>query len=580
MTTRNLVPRSANEGQLGTDLKPWQEVNVNKVYASNNVLVFNNVAEMKASNKVKTGYTIKTLGFYTAGDGGGADYVVTDNIGEEADEASIIALQQGLYAKLIIGSILNIQQLGAKCNSTDDDSECFVIADTIAKKRRVKHGEIGTRFVIELPNKRIKITKTVTIDPTYYGIKGLGAVIYADIEDGQVAVNIERSEELPWSNNAVPIEGFSIMGDYNNYKTNNTTGIRIACGGVVYKNICAMRFTTNIHLAENTYITAFYNVFASVGKLGLFSEMAANAGERIDFFNCLFSYNEENNIKITMEGTHNFYGCSINNATESISLGNKRVHANFYGCWFEENVTVATISADSWDNKILLDGCYILDLSNKENNYLFNSDGELNSITLNNNNFNIKERKVLCDGNASIVTRNNNFYMDKDALKEYVEDEKGIILPQFINAGIGNVINYEGSEVKKEPQWLMVPTGKGTLTLNPLKITYNTASSPNFFWIFGEWGDNNTVTLDLKITTNVNGSMHIKTANGYGIGGTYYNKKYDNYWWAKDITDNTVEYTLKKKRKGNYSFWCFEVCFPQGLNVSTVTFNKILINMF
>ncbi len=122
MTTRNLVPRSANEGQLGTDLKPWQEVNVNKVYASNNVLVFNNVAEMKASNKVKTGYTIKTLGFYTAGDGGGADYVVTDNIGEEADEASIIALQQGLYAKLLIQDYVNVKWFGAKLDGVTDDS--------------------------------------------------------------------------------------------------------------------------------------------------------------------------------------------------------------------------------------------------------------------------------------------------------------------------------------------------------------------------------------------------------------------------------------------------------------------------
>lgn len=128
MTTRNLVPRSANEGQLGTDLKPWQEVNVNKVYASNNVLVFNNVAEMKASNKVKAGYTLKTLGFYTAGDGGGADYVVTDNIGEdETDEASIIVLQKGLYAKLLIPkqNYVNVLVFGATFDGVTDDTEAI-----------------------------------------------------------------------------------------------------------------------------------------------------------------------------------------------------------------------------------------------------------------------------------------------------------------------------------------------------------------------------------------------------------------------------------------------------------------------
>lgn len=124
MTTRNLVPRSANEGQLGTDSKPWQEVNVNKVYASNNVLVFNSVAEMKSSNKVKAGYTLKTLGFYIAGDGGGADYLITDNIGEdEADEASIITLQKRLYAYLIIQDVLNVKQMGAYGDGEHDDTD-------------------------------------------------------------------------------------------------------------------------------------------------------------------------------------------------------------------------------------------------------------------------------------------------------------------------------------------------------------------------------------------------------------------------------------------------------------------------
>lgn len=154
MTTRNLVPRSANEGQLGTDLKPWQEVNANKVYASNNVLVFNSVAEMKASNKVKTGYTLRTLGFYEPNDGGGADYVVTDNIGEdEADEASIITLQNDLYAKLLIKDFINVKQWGVYGDGVNDDTRA--IQNCIDK---------NAKTIIYFPNGTYGISASLIVD--------------------------------------------------------------------------------------------------------------------------------------------------------------------------------------------------------------------------------------------------------------------------------------------------------------------------------------------------------------------------------------------------------------------------------
>ena len=99
MATRNLVPRATGEGNIGTDAKIWSELNVNKAYASNNIIIFTNVADMKASNKVKVGYTLKTLGYYSPNDGGGAEYIVVNDIGDEQpDDGSIIALQKKLYA--------------------------------------------------------------------------------------------------------------------------------------------------------------------------------------------------------------------------------------------------------------------------------------------------------------------------------------------------------------------------------------------------------------------------------------------------------------------------------------------------
>ena len=131
MTTRNNVPREDNEGEVGVDYKRWSEVNAVKVHASNNIILFSNVAEMKATNpnKIRVGYKLRTLGFYIAGDGGGADYLIIDNIGEdEADEASIIILQRGLYAKLLLKNSMDIKQFGAVGDAVKDNTDIFNIA--------------------------------------------------------------------------------------------------------------------------------------------------------------------------------------------------------------------------------------------------------------------------------------------------------------------------------------------------------------------------------------------------------------------------------------------------------------------
>lgn len=116
-----------------------------------NIRTFNSVEEMKASNTLKAGALAKTLGFYIAGDGGGADYVITNDIGkDETDEASIIALQNELYAKLIIKDYINVKQMGAKGDGEIDDTEAIQ-----------KSFNIGSAFV---PSGTFIVTKQLTIN--------------------------------------------------------------------------------------------------------------------------------------------------------------------------------------------------------------------------------------------------------------------------------------------------------------------------------------------------------------------------------------------------------------------------------
>lgn len=133
---------SANNAADNAQQSAEDALNASEVAISNaqsiNIRTFNSIEEMKASDTLKAGALAKTLGFYTAGDGGGADYLITDNIGEdEADEASIIVLQKGLYAKFSLGSSVNVLQFGAKCDGTGDSYNAIQKAISFVEKTRL-----------------------------------------------------------------------------------------------------------------------------------------------------------------------------------------------------------------------------------------------------------------------------------------------------------------------------------------------------------------------------------------------------------------------------------------------------------
>ena len=92
-----------------------------------NIRTFNSVEEMKASNTLKAGALAKTLGFYTAGDGGGAEYTVVTNVLEDLtpDDGSVIQLQNNLYAKLLMNDDVNVHQFGAKGDAETDDTDAI-----------------------------------------------------------------------------------------------------------------------------------------------------------------------------------------------------------------------------------------------------------------------------------------------------------------------------------------------------------------------------------------------------------------------------------------------------------------------
>lgn len=286
MATRNIVPRNNGEGKLGTDEKYWLEVNANNVYANNNIVVFNNVEEMKSSNKVKIGYTLRTLGFYTAGDGGGADYLATNDIGEdEADEASIITLQKGLYAKLLIQTHINAKWFGIKGDGITDDSTNINKITNFLLKNITKYDVYGNTYSVIFPKGTYKINSTIKLLYSCTNWYFEGAIINATEITGDAVLIINTSGiqgELNYS-----INGLRLVGNKD-----NTNGIQFGednnndMHAIIFKNVSIRQCKTSLNFnKKNNYIITFYDTALDLCGTCLNFSSGDNSGERITFIN-------------------------------------------------------------------------------------------------------------------------------------------------------------------------------------------------------------------------------------------------------------------------------------------------------
>lgn len=319
--------QSANEAQ-----EYAQKANANA--QSINIRTFPNVESMKQANNLKTGALAKTLGFYTAGDGGGADYLITDNIGEdEADEASIIALQKGVYAKLLIKDFINIKWFGAYVDGEHDDSTAFnncveFLQRTKKEVEQIQALAVKTKVVI--PHGVMKISDTIKVDINVMSLDGGGSVILADgLEDNSYAIWVNNWTAkngyatyaniisqvgnfiLTGTNRFDPVNGF-LMGT----KEAQEGSAVIGYGGarVRMERIMVQNLYTGITWGSNQYLDSWHNISVNHCHVGLDNLSSPfNTGENINFHNSVFFGNDKMyNTSLTML----FNNCSFDYNTQ------------------------------------------------------------------------------------------------------------------------------------------------------------------------------------------------------------------------------------------------------------------------
>lgn len=218
--------QSAQNAQQSADEAQEYAQNANANAQSINIRTFPNVESMKQANNLKAGGLIKTQGFYQPNDGGGADYVIVDDIGEdEADEASIISLQKGLYAKLLIEDYVNVKWLGARGNGSNDDSDFLQKAVNLNKKVHIPDGYYALYKNINLPD--IGAGGKATIEGN--GQMRTHLICKFDSED-DCLIGVKTEETFSWG---IVINHLHISGE--NHKTDGLylKGLSYALGNDV-----------------------------------------------------------------------------------------------------------------------------------------------------------------------------------------------------------------------------------------------------------------------------------------------------------------------------------------------------------
>lgn len=403
----NKAQQSANEAQQSADEALKYAQDANTALKSVNVKTFASVEDMKASETIVVGTLCRTQGFYTAGDGGGADYIIISDIGDNtADGASIISLQNNLYAKLLIKDYINIKWFGAYVDGEHDDSTAFNKAVSYIESQKilsyntvdVNFRKITSSHSLFLPKGNMLINNTITINVSVMSLIADGTIIQAKNING-VAMRVWGDTDGGYASNPVHrLNGFHLIGQrkvegeehigilFEGESATARSASRV--GGTFATVTC---FDKGIVYGSNYYCDTHSNIEVRGCGIGVYFKPYGNSGERTTFMNSTFYFNEidvvsELPTKIT------FKSCSFDYSEKFLENKTSECRVYYHDCHFEwgynennpdgamfktgyqSNVNVSNLVFDSCDFAQITSTSEFNELAVPKYNYLIDTD--------------------------------------------------------------------------------------------------------------------------------------------------------------------------------------------------------------
>lgn len=223
------------------------------------VNVYNNVAEMKQSTRLKVGMAAKTLGYYSANDGGGAYYVIRAKQDSDIDSPFTFLLNDNLIAELIYNKPINVNTVGAIGDGVTDCSPALAFCNNID---------------VYFPSGTYVLSDTFTTSKSIYGAGMDSAILksttdnYAIVLNGYGNINVKDFKLITNSN-----QSKGIVDNTHNYI--NIQNVNIDYYGTGNAIEIKPPYMVSRHAVLDTIKMIAYNNV--IGSVGIYMENGADS---------------------------------------------------------------------------------------------------------------------------------------------------------------------------------------------------------------------------------------------------------------------------------------------------------------